>query len=89
MKNILVTGGAGFIGSHTCITLLEKGYKLIVVDSNINSSPDSLFKIKLILEKKLIISDQLIFKKGNIGNCNFLRRIFLSAINHLNEKLKH
>ena len=79
MKNILVTGGAGFIGSHTCITLLEKGYKLIVIDSNINSSPDSLFKIRLIVEKKLIISNQLIFKKGNIGNFNFLREVFLSA----------
>ena len=31
MKNILVTGGCGFIGSHTCLTLLESGYKLITV----------------------------------------------------------
>ena len=35
---ILVTGGAGFIGSHTCLLLLEKGYELVVVDSFINSS---------------------------------------------------
>ena len=49
MKTILVTGGAGFIGSHTCLALLQSGYRLIVIDSYINSSPyiikrlDSLF----------------------------------------------
>ena len=41
MKTILVTGGAGFIGSHTCLMLLEKGYKVYVLDSYIqgNSQP--------------------------------------------------
>ena len=32
MKNILITGGTGFIGSHTCLALLEKGYNLLVID---------------------------------------------------------
>ena len=45
MKNILVTGGAGFIGSHTCLRLLEKGYEVHVIDSFVNSSPKSLEKI--------------------------------------------
>ena len=38
MKSILVTGGCGFIGSHTCISLLENNFHLIIIDSNINSS---------------------------------------------------
>ena len=42
MKTILLTGGAGFIGSHTCVSLLLKGYKLIVIDSLANSSKKSL-----------------------------------------------
>ena len=37
MKNILVTGGAGYIGSHTCIELIKNGYNPIVVDNLYNS----------------------------------------------------
>ena len=39
MKRILVTGGCGFIGSHTSLALLEKGYELVIVDSLVNSFP--------------------------------------------------
>ena len=42
MMKVLVTGGAGFIGSHTCLVLLEKGYKVNVIDSFENSSPKAL-----------------------------------------------
>ena len=45
MKNILVTGGAGYIGSHTCLLLLKKGYEVNVIDSFVNSSPKSFEKI--------------------------------------------
>ena len=45
---ILVTGGAGFIGSHTCVELLENGYDIIVVDNLVNSKPESLKRIKQI-----------------------------------------
>ena len=45
---ILVTGGAGFIGSHTCVELLENGYDIIVVDNFVNSKPESLKRIKQI-----------------------------------------
>ena len=38
MSNILITGGAGYIGSHTSLLLLDKGHKVIIFDSFINSS---------------------------------------------------
>ena len=44
--SILVTGGAGFIGSHTVVELLEKGEELVIVDNFCNSSPEVLDKIK-------------------------------------------
>ena len=52
MKNILVTGGAGVIGTHTCLLLLEKGYNVFTTDSYINSSENSLKKVLEILEKQ-------------------------------------
>ena len=39
---VLVTGGAGFIGSHTCVELLNNGFDIIVMDNYVNSSPDAL-----------------------------------------------
>ncbi len=49
--SILVTGGAGFIGSHTVVELLERGEEIIIVDNFCNSSPDVLDKIKEITNK--------------------------------------
>ena len=42
MTRVLVTGGAGFIGSHICLLLLEKGFEVVVIDSFVNSSIKSL-----------------------------------------------
>ncbi|GGD73245.1 UDP-glucose 4-epimerase GalE [Paenibacillus nasutitermitis] len=42
---ILVTGGAGYIGSHTCVELLEAGYEIVVVDNYTNSSPEALNRV--------------------------------------------
>lgn len=50
---ILVTGGAGYIGSHTCVDLLEAGYEVIVVDNLINSKDESLKRVQEITEKSL------------------------------------
>ena len=49
---ILVTGGAGFIGSHTCLKLLERGYDLVVVDSYVNSNRQSINRVREILKIK-------------------------------------
>jgi len=52
--NILVTGGAGYIGSHTCVALLEAGYTVIVADNLCNSNAETLEKVKHITNKDII-----------------------------------
>lgn len=51
MKTILVTGGMGFIGSHTCITLMEAGHQVIIIDNLSNSDINTLDRIKKISGK--------------------------------------
>ena len=55
MNSILVTGGGGFIGSHTCLSLLENGYRIYVVDTFENSSPEALERVKKILKAKILL----------------------------------
>ena len=50
---ILVTGGAGYIGSHTCIELLQAGYEVVVVDNLINSKEESLKRVQELTGKTL------------------------------------
>lgn len=52
MAKILVTGGAGYIGSHTCVELLEAGHEVIVFDNLSNSSKESLNRVQEITQKK-------------------------------------
>ncbi len=83
MTKILITGGCGFIGSHTSLLLLEKGYELIILDSNINSSPNVIKKIVNILKNKSInASYKLNFYKGDVRDKLILEKIFLDAINN-------
>ena len=49
---ILVTGGAGFIGSHTCVELLNAGYEVVVVDNLYNASEKALERVEQITGKK-------------------------------------
>jgi len=52
--NILVTGGAGYIGSHTCLELLNAGHQVIVVDNLSNSKETSLIRVQELTGKKLV-----------------------------------
>lgn len=66
--SILVTGGAGYIGSHTCVALLEAGYSVIVVDNLCNSNIETIEKIKLITSKnfkfyQIDVTDELAVEK--------------------------
>jgi UDP-glucose 4-epimerase len=69
-NRILVTGGAGFIGSHTCVQLLEQGYKVTVLDNLSNSSPVALDRVKAITGKELD------FVQGDIRNPEDLKTLF-------------
>jgi UDP-glucose 4-epimerase len=50
--SILITGGAGYIGSHTCIELLNAGYEIVVIDNFENSKPESLKRVQEITRKE-------------------------------------
>ena len=52
-KTILVTGGAGYIGSHTCVELLNAGYKVVVADNLSNSKSDSLSRVEELTGKEI------------------------------------
>ena len=53
-KKILLTGGAGYIGSHTAVELLQAGYEVIIADNFSNSSPDVINRIEQITNKPVI-----------------------------------
>ena len=77
MKSIFVTGGAGFIGSHTCLLLLEKGYVVFILDKFINSSAESLIRISRILKGKGIESKGKIHLiNGDTKNPSDIEKVF-------------
>ena len=53
-RRVLITGGAGFIGSHTCLVLLEQGHELVVLDNFDNSSPEALNRVQELAGSKAI-----------------------------------
>ncbi|HCY85902.1 MAG TPA: UDP-glucose 4-epimerase GalE [Desulfobacteraceae bacterium] len=67
---ILVTGGAGYIGSHTCVELLEQGYDVVVVDNLSNASIESLNRVKE------ITGGTLDFIEADLIDADAVRRIF-------------
>ena len=68
--SILITGGAGFIGSHTCIEMQNAGYDVVVVDNLDNSSSKSLERVEKITGKPVK------FYKEDVRNKEALRKIF-------------
>lgn len=70
MKTILVTGGAGYIGSHTVLLLLEAGYDVVVLDNFSNSSPESLKRVEALTGKKVCLIE------GDIRDEHCLKTLF-------------
>ncbi len=68
--NVLVTGGAGYIGSHTCLELLERGYSVVVIDNLCNSNPKSLDRVRTLTGKEIK------FYEGDVRDEALLRKIF-------------
>ena len=68
--NVLVTGGAGYIGSHTCVELLENGYGVVVIDNLVNANPMSLKRVEQITGKTVR------FYEGDVRDEALLRKIF-------------
>jgi UDP-glucose 4-epimerase len=68
--NILVTGGAGYIGSHTCFELLQAGYDIVVLDNLCNSKEESLRRVQELTGKKII------FHKVDLLNRSRLEQVF-------------
>lgn len=66
MGKILVTGGAGFIGSHTCVELLENGYDIVVFDNYSNSKPEALARVKKITGKDFGIYEGDLLNKADL-----------------------
>lgn len=70
MAKVLVTGGAGYIGSHTCIELLQAGHEVIVLDNLSNSSEEALHRVQQLTQKSLV------FIQGDIRDHQVLEQIF-------------
>ena len=77
---ILVTGGAGYIGSHTCIELINAGYDVVVADNLCNSSKESLKRVEKIVGKEVK------FYEADIRDARAMENIFanedISAVIH-------
>lgn len=69
---ILVTGGAGYIGSHTVVELIDKGYDVVIIDNLSNSKIEALNRLKMITNKEIP------FYQDDVCDKNKLRKIFKS-----------
>lgn len=67
---ILITGGASYIGSHTCVSLLESGYDITVFDNLCNGSTEALSRVEKLTNRKIN------FFKGDVCNPDSLDEVF-------------
>ena len=80
---ILVTGGAGFIGSHTCVEMLNAGYEVIVVDNLCNASEEAIRRVEKITGKNVT------FYKADIRDKEALDQIFdKESVEFISQDLK-
>ena len=77
MANLLITGGAGFIGSHTALVLLEAGHQLVIVDSYANSSPEALRRVAELAGPAAAARLQVI--EGDIRSADDLAQAFMGC----------
>ena len=73
---ILITGGCGYLGSHTCVELLNAGYKVVVLDNLSNSSEEALNRVMEITEKPIT------FYKADLLDKEALRNLFIKESPH-------
>ena len=73
MAKILITGGAGYIGSHTALELLEEGYEVVIYDNLSNSSRESVKRVEELTGKSLK------FYEGDVLDADALCLFVLSA----------
>lgn len=69
-RTILVTGGAGYIGSHTCVRLLESGYDVVVLDNFSNSSREAVRRVEDITRRDIVLIE------GDINDASLLDQLF-------------
>jgi len=79
-RSVLVTGATGYIGSHTCVCLLEAGWRVIGIDNLCNSSPKVLSHIARITGTELPF--QLLDVRDHVNLCRLLQREEVSAVVH-------
>lgn len=70
MNKILVTGGAGYIGSHTVVALFEAGFKPIIIDNFDNSQPSVIDALRKLTNKDLV------FYEGDVSDSSFLQKVW-------------
>lgn len=79
-KTVLVTGGAGYIGSHACVVLMEAGYQVLVLDNFSNSRPEVFDRVQI------IVGSRPQFIEGDIRDADLLDSIFennnISSVMH-------
>lgn len=77
MDTVLVTGGLGYIGSHISFCMIKEGYKVVVLDSLVNTFESSYINLKNLIDSEgLNSNEKLFFEKGDVRDKKFLDNVF-------------